>query len=81
MYAFKLKQVDKQFDMHLQAWLQNQVTATKEQGNKHVPVYKKFSDFYDYEKEIKKVLHNESTTLTPREKTLVKIAKMHNEGR
>lgn len=55
MYAFRLKQVDKERDMHIQAWINHQVTSTKEKGKKQIPVYKKFDEFFDYEKQIREV--------------------------
>lgn len=55
MEAFQLQQVDKHNELHLQAWLNNAAGATKEQGKKHVPVFKSYKDFFDYEKELKEV--------------------------
>lgn len=52
MKAYRLKRIDKEHDMHLQAWLNHQVTSTKEQGKEQVPVFKSFKDFFDYEKRI-----------------------------
>jgi hypothetical protein len=52
MEAASLKQVDMDYRNHLQAWLTFAAKATKKKGK---PVYNKFSKFYDYENEIKKV--------------------------
>lgn len=50
MKAFRLKQVDKEYDIHLQAWENWNVQAMKKQGkNKKVPVFKNFKEFFDYE--------------------------------
>lgn len=59
MTAYQLKRADKAFDMHMQAWLNQQVQATKSQGSKQVPVYRRFKDFYDLEKEERKILGGE----------------------
>jgi hypothetical protein len=59
MEAYRLKQVDMEYNAHLQAWLNFAVKATKKTGKgKSRPVYSKFKRFYDYEKrleEIKKI--------------------------
>ena len=50
--AFRLQQVDKNRDMHWQAFLNYQVTGTKSKGK---PVFKTFKKFFDYDKELEKV--------------------------
>lgn len=55
MEAVRLKQVDKDYRNHLQAFLNFAVKAEKKTGkNKSKPVYSKFKRFYDYESEVKK---------------------------
>ena len=54
MQGVRLKQVDTQYKLHLQAWLTFAAKAEKKSGKKMVPVYKRFEQFYDYEKELKK---------------------------
>lgn len=81
MYAYRLKQVDKRQEMHMQAWLNHQVTATKEQGKNHVSVYKNFKDFFDYEKELREVEKPSKSRLTPHMRKLAQIAKKANVGR
>lgn len=55
MEAVRLRQVDKDYRNHLQAFLNFAVKAEKKSGkNKSKPVYSKFKRFYDYEKEIEK---------------------------
>ena len=56
MKAESLKRVDSEYEIHLQAWVSHQVKAEKKQGKKTVPVYEKFSQFFDYEKRINNVL-------------------------
>lgn len=53
--AYELRSIDQDYRAHLQAWLNVQAGAQKEQGKKLVPVYKRFSQFFDYEKELAKV--------------------------
>jgi 16S rRNA U1498 N3-methylase RsmE len=55
MFAYSLRRIDEERDMHMQAFLNHVVTGTKQRGKKTVPVYKTFQDFYDYEKEIKRI--------------------------
>ena len=55
MEAVRLRQVDKDYRNHLQAFLNFAVKAEKKTGkNKSRPVYTKFKRFYDYEKEVEK---------------------------
>lgn len=56
MKAKNLKQVDTEYEIHLQAWVSHQVKAEKKQGEKIVPVYEKFNQFFDYEKRINDIL-------------------------
>ena len=56
MKAESLKRVDSEYEIHLQAWVSHQVKAKKKQGKKTVPIYEKFSQFFDYEKRINDVL-------------------------
>lgn len=56
MKAYRLRHVDELYKMHLQAWLNNQATATKQKGKKTVPFFKSFDEFYDIQEEEKKIL-------------------------
>lgn len=61
MEAVRLKQVDMDYRNHLQAYLNFVVKAEKKTGkNKSRPVYSKFKQFYDYEKEVEKAKNRES---------------------
>lgn len=54
MKAFRLKQVDRDYDIHLLAWESWNVQAMKRQGkDKRVPVFKTFKQFFDYEARLK----------------------------
>ena len=77
MKAYNLARVDNQYDMHMKAWLNQQVQATKENGK---PVYNKFKDFFDYEKHINEIDRPKSK-LTPNMRRLARIAARVNEGR
>lgn len=60
MKAHELKEIDKDYRCHLEAFLNFAVKAEKKAGkNKSKPVYRKFKQFYDYEAEQKKVLNKE----------------------
>lgn len=80
IHAYRLKQIDKKHEMHLQAWLNHQVTAKKEKGSKQVPVFEKFKDFFDYEKELREV-DGVTSALTEEHKRMARIAKSYNERR
>lgn len=56
MKAKSLKQVDAEYEIHLQAWVSHQVKAEKKQGKKTVPIYKKFNQFFNYEERIDSIL-------------------------
>lgn len=56
MEAVKLREVDKDYRNHLQAFLNFAVKAKKKAGkNKLKPVFSRFKQFYDYDKEIERV--------------------------
>ena len=56
MDAVRLKEVDRDYRNHLQAYLNFAVKAEKKAGKgKSRPVYKRFKQFFDYEKAIAKV--------------------------
>ena len=56
MKAKSLKQVDTEYEIHLQAWVSHQVKAEKKQGKKTVPIYKRFDQFFNYEERIDGIL-------------------------
>jgi hypothetical protein len=53
--AEKYKQVDKQKDIALNAWLTFVASAKKKVGKNLKPVYPTFESFFDYAKELKKL--------------------------
>lgn len=74
IFAWQLKELDKQKDMHMQAYLNHVVTGTKERGKKRVPLYPKFKDFFDYEKEEQKITQPQRVESTSRRKLMQQIA-------
>ncbi len=80
MYAYGLKQVDKQYDMHIQAWINHQVTGTKKKGNKEEPTFKTFNEFFDYDKQIKQIEQKEDKPkMTNQMKRMAQIARDLNK--
>lgn len=62
MEAIRLKQIDNDYRNHLQAFLNFAVKAEKKAGkNKTKPVYSKFKQFYDYDKEVSKVKNKDKS--------------------
>lgn len=56
MEGVRLKEIDKDYRNHLQAFLNFSVRSERKAGKgKSKPVYTKFRQFYDYEKELEKV--------------------------
>lgn len=54
--AHRLKCVDRDYEIHSQAWANWNVQATKNQGkHKKVPVYGNFKKFFDYEGRIEEI--------------------------
>lgn len=62
MEAARLKEIDKDYRNHLQAWLNRLVKAEKKGGSKGKtkPVYEKFKQFYDYEEHLGKAKGNDN---------------------
>lgn len=48
--ALKLQQLDEERVIYMQAWLNNQVTATKKRGKRTAPYFRNFKEFFDYER-------------------------------
>ena len=55
MKAKSLQQIDEEYVIHLAAWKNQEVQATKKRGKKSVPVYERFNQFFDYQKRIDEV--------------------------
>ncbi len=59
MRAAVLRRVDREYEIHLQAWTMQQVKATRNKGRS--PRYKTFKDFFDYEARLKEARAGESS--------------------
>jgi hypothetical protein len=68
--AEKYKQVDKQKDIALNAWLTFVASAKKKVGKNLKPVYPTFESFFDYAKELKKLKGENINDLKQRYKDL-----------
>lgn len=83
MQAHNVREVEREHEMYLQAWLNARVQDTKEKGtgknSKQVPVYKSFKDFYDYEERRNEVLnYKKDLDISPNMKKAVQMAKEIN---
>lgn len=56
MKSKELQIVDKHYEIHLQAYLNMTAQAKKKVGKKQRMVYTKFSKFFDYQKELDRVM-------------------------
>lgn len=59
MKAHRLKWVDRDRDIHWQAFQNQQARATTGQGNSIKPAFRTFNDFFNYKKELQDVLRPE----------------------
>ena len=53
--ALKLRRVDEDFNRHAVAFLSYAVQATKGTARSQRPVYRRFEDFFDYEKALQRL--------------------------
>lgn len=56
MKAFRLQRLDREYDLHRQAYLNLVVKSTKERGKKTIPVYPTFQSFFDMERHEREIL-------------------------
>lgn len=68
--AEQYKQVDKQKDIALNAWLTFVASAKKKKGKNLVPVYPTFESFFDYAKEIRRLKGESVNELKERYKAI-----------
>lgn len=61
MKAAAIKELNKERDIHLLAYLPEIAGQRKRQGKTSVPVYKNFKEFYDYEGRRKELLNEQPT--------------------
>lgn len=57
MKAYQLKRLDQEFEINLLAWQINQAGAQDKNGKPH---FRRFSDFFDYQKKEQKILGTRS---------------------
>ncbi len=85
MTAYRLKQADREYEIHLQAWLNWNVQARKKKGkHKCVPVFKTFQQFFDYKKCVREALGSEnegSGFARPIKQGIADLLKKQKEGR
>ena len=77
MEALRYRIVDDEYRAHRQAFLNFAAQAQKKSGKKTVPVYKRFRNFFDYEKELKNVKEKKHKKSDPR---FVGISKLLKKG-
>ena len=56
MKAYQLSRVDREYELHLQAWLNQQAQATKRKGKKTVSAFGTFNDFFNYEERVNEIV-------------------------
>ena len=56
MKAYQLSRVDREYELYLQAWLNQQAQATKSKGKKTVSVFNTFNDFFNYEERVNEIV-------------------------
>ncbi|MDN6670658.1 MAG: hypothetical protein L0L07_00035 [Staphylococcus equorum] len=80
MKAQALIQLDHQRDIHLSAFLNQSVQGTKKKGKKEVPLYPKFTDFFDYDKQKEAILGEiKEEKQTVKEKHIRELIKQANK--
>lgn len=83
MTAFRLKRADREYEIHLQAWLNREIKAKKKSGKrKMIPVYENFKQFFDYEKYINEILRPEETaSVNAKSRGIFNLMKRQKERR
>lgn len=80
MEAMKLKELDRDYREHLQAWLNFVVTGKKKVGKgKMKPVFKRFTQFFDYKSRLSKLNKKTTTAQSGRFSALSKKMKKDRE--
>ena len=78
--AMKLKELDRDYRNHLQAFLNFVVTGKKKAGKgKTKPVYRRFTQFFDYKAQLRKLERGKSTGGNGRFSALSKKMKKERE--
>lgn len=88
MYEFRLlsianqiKRHDRQFDAAFQAWMNQQVQATKGKGKSVKSAYKTFDDFFDSKKQFEQIFIPEHEKKKKRRMTMAEKNRLLNGRR
>lgn len=82
MKAFRLQQVDRDYDIHRLAWESWNVQAMKRQGkNRKVPVFMEFKQFFDYEARLEEVTGGKKISRSTRISRAAAAMRKQNERR
>ncbi len=81
MKASDLRRVDREYEIHLQAWANWNVQATKKSGKKRVPVFKIFKQFFDYRKAEAEVLKERKKSSSPQSQKIIEGMKNQKNRR
>ncbi len=82
--AYRLMQLDREYEIHMQAWANWCVKSMKNVGrNKRVPVYKTFKQFFDYEKYLRKEIGSsrEKSAEDEKKRRIARMVKQQRERR
>lgn len=78
MTAQQLRSIDESYQIHLQAWVNQQAKATKGKGKNIKSAYNNFKDFFDYDKQREKVIGTDRED-TKQAKTLKSMIMSYNK--
>lgn len=71
---------DRNFEAHRQAYLDFAVRAERKSGKKTVPVFKKFRNFFDYERELVNLKKRKAKKADPRFTGISKLIRKGDYG-
>lgn len=72
--AYRVREFEKLYKMHQQAFINQIAKSTEQKGNKIEPKYKTFDEFFNYEKKRREILgdlYNEKQSKNERLKQLI----------
>lgn len=79
--AYKLRMVDRDFEIHEQAWMNREVKAEKKSGKGRKPIYRRFDEFFNYKKRIAQAINGEEEQFSTIGKALVEKRRREKNGR
>lgn len=80
MKAHALARLDRERDLHMQAYLNLAVQSTKERGKKTYPSYPTFASFFDYERHERMLLGESQPMKVDRHKEIKHLILLANKG-